>query len=258
MQKDTIHVVYLSGGKDSTAMLLRMLEEGMPVDRILFCDTGMEFPGMYEHIDKLEKYIGFPIERLKAPYTFMYLFSEHNPKRKNEELAGLKGFSWPGPLSRWCTSRMKTDIIDAYIRKLEKQYTVEQYIGIAADEPQRIKNFHYPLVDWGMTEADCLKYCQDCGFDWNGLYEIFSRVSCWCCPLQSLEELRKLRKHFPDLWNRLREMDDSTWRTFRADYSVRQLEQRFDFEEEWLKSHDSIKTKAFFTALKQKSQEVTP
>ena len=37
-------------------MLLRMLEEGMPVDVILFCDTGIEFDGMYRHIEKLEQY----------------------------------------------------------------------------------------------------------------------------------------------------------------------------------------------------------
>ena len=38
------YVVSLSGGKDSTAMLLRLLEEKRSVDLILFCDTGLEFP----------------------------------------------------------------------------------------------------------------------------------------------------------------------------------------------------------------------
>ena len=70
MEKPIKHVVSLSGGKDSTAMLLRMLEEGMPVDIILFCDTGLEFEGMYHHIEKLEKYIGRPITRLKSNYDF--------------------------------------------------------------------------------------------------------------------------------------------------------------------------------------------
>jgi 3'-phosphoadenosine 5'-phosphosulfate sulfotransferase (PAPS reductase)/FAD synthetase len=73
MEKLEKHIVSLSGGKDSTAMLLRMLEEGMPVDIILFCNTGMEFEGLYRHIDKLEQYIGRPITRLKSPQSFEYL-----------------------------------------------------------------------------------------------------------------------------------------------------------------------------------------
>ena len=51
------HIVSFSGGKDSTAMLLRMLEENMQVDEILFCDTGKDFPDMLEHIEKVKKYI---------------------------------------------------------------------------------------------------------------------------------------------------------------------------------------------------------
>lgn len=49
MEKPNLHVVSLSGGKDSTAMLLGMVEEGWPIDHILFCDTGLEFEGMYHH-----------------------------------------------------------------------------------------------------------------------------------------------------------------------------------------------------------------
>lgn len=60
------HIVQFSGGKDSTAMLLMMLEKGMQVDEIIFCDTGKEFPGMYVHIGKVEQYIGRKITTLKA------------------------------------------------------------------------------------------------------------------------------------------------------------------------------------------------
>lgn len=48
-QKD-FHAVSLSGGKDSTAMLLLMIERDMPIDMVLYADTGMEFPEMYDHI----------------------------------------------------------------------------------------------------------------------------------------------------------------------------------------------------------------
>ena len=48
------HAVSLSGGKDSTAMLLLMIEQDMPIDVVLNADTGMEFPEMYEHLQKLD------------------------------------------------------------------------------------------------------------------------------------------------------------------------------------------------------------
>lgn len=81
--KPEMYVLSLSGGKDSTAMLLRLLEEQRPIDLILFCDTGIEFPQMYEHLDCLEKYIGIPITHLKAAHSFEYYFFDYTPKRKS-------------------------------------------------------------------------------------------------------------------------------------------------------------------------------
>ena len=49
------HAVSVSGGKDSSALLLLMIERGMPIDTVLFADTGMEFPEMYDHIHKLDE-----------------------------------------------------------------------------------------------------------------------------------------------------------------------------------------------------------
>ena len=124
MEKPIKHVVSLSGGKDSTAMLLRMVEEGWPIDIILFCDTGIEFDAMYRHIDKLEACIGLPITRLKGPQSFEYLFYEYSPKRANPKLEQYKGFSWGGPRNRWCTAMLKTRVIRKYLSDLKKDYTV--------------------------------------------------------------------------------------------------------------------------------------
>ena len=55
------YIVSLSGGKDSTAMLLRLLEEKRPVDLILYCDTGLEFPQMYDHRN-LDRQRDYPTE----------------------------------------------------------------------------------------------------------------------------------------------------------------------------------------------------
>ena len=103
-----------------------------------------------------------------------------------------------------------------------------------------------------MTEADCLQYCYDYGYDWEGLYEKIKRVSCWCCPLQVLDELRVLYREFPDLWKQLEIWDEMTWRKFRADYSVKELQIRFDMEAEWLKIGKSIHSREFYRALRER------
>lgn len=156
-------------------MLLRLLEEEKPVDIILFCDTGLEFPQMYDHLNQLEAYVRREITHLKASHNFEYYFYHYSPERKNPVLEQYKGMSWPGPRNRWCTAMLKMRIINAYLRKLKEDYTVIEYVGIAADEVNRIKDKNYPLVEWGMTEKDCLSYCYRRGFDWGGLYDLFKR-----------------------------------------------------------------------------------
>ena len=156
MSKEKLYIVSLSGGKDSTAMLLRLIEEKRPIDRILFCDTGLEFPQMYDHLNKLEQYIGRKITRLKAEYSFEYYFLEYMPKRKNPGLRQYTGNSWAGPNNRWCTGRLKINVVNKYLKELKKNYDVVEYIGIAADEPKRVKHACYPLVEWGMTERTAL------------------------------------------------------------------------------------------------------
>jgi len=58
-------VVAFSGGKDSTAMLLRMIELDYQIDEIVFADTTFEFPELYEYIKRVETYIGRKITILE-------------------------------------------------------------------------------------------------------------------------------------------------------------------------------------------------
>ena len=183
--KPKLHVVSFSGGKDSTAMLLRMLEEGMHVDVILFCDTGLEFPEMYDHIDKVEKKIGRKIVRLHPERDFEYYFAVHPVERKKSSLfaqrCGLNcvGYSWAGPKTRWCTQILKSRPRERFFDKLKASYDIIEYVGIAADEEYRLErkcnlrdNMRVPLVDWKMTEKDCLQYCKNSGYDWSAVVEI--------------------------------------------------------------------------------------
>lgn len=253
--KQPSNVVSLSGGKDSTAMLLMLLERGEPVADVVFFDTGWEFPAMYEHLEKLEAFTGLKITRLHARLPvgveadkspFDWLLSDVPIARRGSGEIHMIGHKWPNAKIRWCTGH-KRDALNAYHLALTHRQNVTsplcQCIGFAADERHRLKSSakrnsaycvqRYPLMEWGVTEADALNYCYKRGFTWSGLYHFFNRVSCFCCPLQRMDDLRTLRRHFPDLWQRMLVME--SWlpenkRRFK-DSSVSALDASFAAEE---------------------------
>lgn len=223
------YIVQFSGGKDSTAMLLMMLERGMPVDDIIFCDVGMEFPEVYEHIKKVEVYIGRKITKLKAQYSFEYYMCDIPKTGKHSDQLG---YGWPRMFNRWCTGRMKERVTTHYLRGIG-EYIL--FIGIAADEPKRHKNIpanvRHPLYDWGVTEAQALQYCKGKGLDFGGLYDRFKRLGCYCCPLQKISELRKVRRYYPELWSEIQRLDKKAPYSFLPRYTAEQLERRFALED---------------------------
>lgn len=115
MEKEEKHIVSFSGGKDSTAMLLMMLEKGMQIDDVIYCDTGVEFPEMYSHIEAVEAYTGLTITRLKSEKTWDYLFFEH--VRTRGKYAGKAGYGWPSMLRRWCTRELKIRPVQDYLKQ---------------------------------------------------------------------------------------------------------------------------------------------
>ena len=128
------HAVSLSGGKDSTAMLLLMIERGMPIDMVLSADTGMEFPEMYAHLTKLDDHLyrerGLHITTLRHPQGFEYLMFDE-PKQKPKSLENRArlgippyGNGWPGIRVRWCTGQLKTHLISKEVNRSKASWAL--------------------------------------------------------------------------------------------------------------------------------------
>ena len=248
------YILSFSGGKDSTFLLLELIRRKYPLDEAVFFDTGWEFPAMYEHIEKCKKLCeenGIKFVTLHPEKSFDYLMFEHKTK------TGKVGYSWCGGNCRWGTT-FKTQSLDKYF---EQNNGYIKYIGIAADEKHRLEKERaeykrLPLVEWDITEAECLQGCYDAGFDFGGMYEYLDRVSCKCCKNKNLKELRNIRKHYPDVWEELKDRQSRTHRPYKGEgKSVFDLEKRFALEEQRLKQGLSITNREFFKLLEVQGEQ---
>ena len=220
-------------------MLIRMLEENMQVDEIIFSkikatdQVGAELPEMYTYIDKINAFIKKNYDKeitiLEQKKSFEDYF--YTVKKTG------KTYGFPYTISAWCNDRLKIRVFKEYYKKQKEEYVT--YIGIAYDEPKRLarlkENERAPLAtEWKMTEEDCLKFLEDRGLD-NPLYEKFDRLGCWFCPKQSLKSLRVLRRDYPDLWEIILKWQEDSKVPFRADYNAFELEEKFKREDDQLR-----------------------
>lgn len=197
------YIASVSFGKDSLAMLLMLIEKKYELDEVLFYDTGMEFQAIYDTRDKVKTLLkekNIKYTELKPKELFLYKMLKKEVHKRDGTIQ--YGYGLCGGKCRWGTTE-KNRTIEKYLNgKYGEDY--KEFIGIAADETKRIekeRNKHklLPLVDWKMSERDCLEYCYNRGFYWQEnnvrLYDVLDRVSCWCCGNKNKKELENMRKY---------------------------------------------------------------
>ena len=114
-----------------------------------------------------------------------------------------------------------------------------QYLGIAADEPERIerhtkKGIVLPLVDIGWDEAYCRKWCEENDL-LSPIYTDAARGGCWFCHNQGIDQLRKLYHNYPELWAKLMAIDYDSPVTFKPDgHTIHDFDKRFMLEDQGL------------------------
>ena len=254
------HILSFSGGKDSTYLAIYLVENSYPLDEAVMFDTGWEFPQMYKHIEKMRAYLenhNVELTVLKPKRSFDYLMTEKLVKERNGGGCHY-GYSWCGLKGcRWGTTE-KTAALDEYSQRNDGAIV---YIGIAADEPERLEKERklfkrFPLVDNGITEAECLTGCYERVFTCEGLYEKLDRVSCKFCSLKNLKELRNNQFDMPQVWEELREKQKLTDKPYKGDgKSVFQLETRFKLEKERQDAGLSITNREFYSLLTERLKE---
>lgn len=239
------YIASISYGKDSLAMLEIIHKFGMPIDRIVHVEimATKEIPADLPEVVAWKQYAddvilqryGIRVEHIKAASTYEEMFYGI-PQRtiNNIELQGqIRGF--PSLRSQWCSRALKERVM----RKLNKNRGTVQYIGIAADEPKRFGQLsdviRSPLVEHGVTEADCLSICKNIGL-LAPTYLQSKRSGCWFCHAQPIAQLRILRTQYPRLWEKLLEWDKASPIPFRhgkrhGEHTVADFNERFALED---------------------------
>jgi 3'-phosphoadenosine 5'-phosphosulfate sulfotransferase (PAPS reductase)/FAD synthetase len=197
MEKQIYHIG-VSGGKDSTALLLWAVHEsGLPRESLhaSFCDTGNEHKFTYDHVQMLAEKV-FPIKTLK-------------PERDFYELAQWKK-RFPSPKARFCTQHLKMIPSRAHAYELCSEGRVMMLSGVRSDESEersRLEEKGFdtfyglevwrPLLRWKF--ADVLAIHRRHGIPLNPLYSYgASRVGCFPCIMSRKSEIRTIAENFPE------------------------------------------------------------
>jgi 3'-phosphoadenosine 5'-phosphosulfate sulfotransferase (PAPS reductase)/FAD synthetase len=176
------HIVHFSGGKDSTVMLLKMIDTGIRIDEIAFCDTLLEYDEQYKYIDKISGMINKPILKIKPDTTFFkWFYGEWTDGKYKGQIRGFPMISCHG----YCCRELK-------VKPSNKLYGKEgkHFLGYGYDERNRVQqgNFAYPLIDLKLTEDYCSWYLKKLNLV-NPIYKYQNRTGCWLCPKQSKDSL---------------------------------------------------------------------
>ena len=172
-----------------------------------------------------------PVRHLTAKGTFKDYF--YKVKQKGNHIGDIYGF--PYIIGAWCNSRLKMQVIDAYLA--EQTETVCQYVGIAFDEPKRYDRlkakendkivYRSILYENEIVEKQAFEICRPYSlvspvYDGGGF-----RGGCWFCVKQCLADLYDLWLNYPDYYAELVDLEKDSFNTFKPDMSLLELENRF-------------------------------
>jgi len=181
-----------------------LVEQGRPLDEVIFADTGGELPETYEYLKLASSYLekhGIRFRTVVSRGGFLY---ERCKRRR----------VIPSQIWRWCTRDFKILPIYAHYRSLGGH--IIQYLGISYEERDRTRESgapyvtnRFPLVSRRMNRDRCVDLIIGAGL------KLPVRSGCFFCPFNSISRwveiyksnrklyskamaLEEASKHFPD------------------------------------------------------------
>jgi phosphoadenosine phosphosulfate reductase len=205
--KVDVFYVAFSGGKDSV-VTFDLAQRALPHNKfkVMFGDTGMEFPDTYKTVDAIksvcaEQSIEFVTAR--SHYSPDYTWSQFGP---------------PATVHRWCCSVHKTSPQIIALRDAlgKADFTGMAFIGVRASESLSRSEYDYislgekhkgqyscnPILEWNSAELYCYIYMRNLYL--NDAYKKGNRrAGCLVCPRAAERNEYMARACYPDEFNHL-------------------------------------------------------
>jgi hypothetical protein len=198
-----ITIAAYGGGLNSTAMIVEAVHRCLPIDLILFSDTGAEKPHTYAYVEMFSKWLaerGYPeVITVQPPTTII-----QDCQKRHALPAVAYGY-------RTCSDRFKIAPQRKYCNNWQPAKDawdagekLLQLVGYDADEPHRAerpipeddtKKYEnwYPLIDWDMGRDECAQAIEMAGLCMPG------KSACYLCPNSQPSEIRQNNHNYPDL-----------------------------------------------------------
>lgn len=202
--KDKVDVFYVafSGGKDSV-VALDLVQRALPHNcfKVLFGDTGMEFPDTYETVEK--------IKQICAEEKIEFLQAKSKLKPENT----WQIFGPPAVTIRWCCSVHKTTPQIMQLREVlqKPDFTGMAFTGVRGDESLSRSEYDaisyggkhsgqyscHPILEWNTAELFLYIYENDLIFN-NAYKKGNTRAGCLVCPMSQGKHDYMKYKNYPD------------------------------------------------------------
>lgn len=193
------YILSYGAGVNSTALMIFLIRNKYPLDGIVFADTGNELPETYEYLNIARSYLkkhNIPFVIVKSKSGSLY----DTCKRRRVI---------PSQIWRWSTRDKKIIPIYAYYRSLHAH--VYQYIAIAYDEIERMKNSRadyvtslFPLIDNKITRDGCIKIIE------SARLPVPPKSGCYFCPFNTIERWKELYNNHRDLYTKAIKLEENS------------------------------------------------
>ena len=196
-----------SGGKDSTATIILAHELKIPINEIIYCRVmyneyiPADLPVMTKFVDdsiKTFREWGYDVRIVTPKKTAVDLvyakYKRSKCLERNGKYYGVTAF---------CRGHCRMSGLKQMALSKDVKPSL---IGIAFDEPERLKRIRKPnrslIAEHGLTEKDCLTLCRENDL-LSPLYDIqgLNRGGCFFCPNANKREIQHIRENFPKLYN---------------------------------------------------------